>query len=268
MPLWALKRGVILPVTGVSSVTTASHIVQAGSYALTTISADEAAGQTSLSITSGANISNSDQVGIELDDGSMHWTTVSSGGGSSIIVIVDPLASAASETNNVFAYTASSDRIARPLRVIEANVLDVISNASNEIDIEERADYYAMSNRTTEGHPNLIYYDAGLGDNTADPTSATTWYSTFYIWPRFLGGDSVIEFTYQRPFQDFDAASDNPDFPQEFYLAIVLELAALLGPKYGVEITERARLFTEAKMYRDEALSTVAPEGSLQIIPG
>src|SRR5687768_7788177 len=57
MPLWAIKRGVILPVTGVSSVSTVSHIVQAGSYVETAISADEASGQTVLTVDSITGIS-------------------------------------------------------------------------------------------------------------------------------------------------------------------------------------------------------------------
>lgn len=264
MPLWALKRGVILPVTGVSSVNTVSHIVQAGSYVETKINGNEAASQTVISVDSATGIAGSDQIGIELDDGTMHWTTVSSVS-SNDITIATGIASAAADDSKVYAYTASSDRIPRPIRIIEANILETTNDISWEIDIEDRADYYALGNRTTASIPNLLYYEASLGDNTADPTSSTTWYGTFYIYPRFNGGDHTIEFTYQRPEQDFDAASDHPGFPQEFYLPVVLELAALLGPRYGVPIKERQTLFIEAEYYRKAALETIAPEGSFSI---
>lgn len=267
MPLWALKRGVILPVTDVSFVTTVSHIVQADSYVTTTLSADEAAAQTVLSVTSSTGMTASDQVGIELDDGTVDWTTIVSVDSSTQITITTAITSAAASGNRVYAYTASSDRIGRPLRILEANILTVADSIGWEIDIEDRQDYYRLSDRTADGTPNLIYYDAGLGSATADPTSSTTWYGTFYIHPRFENGDYVIEFTYHRPFQDFDASTDNPDFPQEFYLPIMLELAALMGPKYGAPPDERRALFQEAKMYRDEALSTVTPEGSFSIVP-
>lgn len=266
MPLWSLKRGVILPVTGVSSVNTVSHIVQAGSYVETKVNGAEAASQTVISVDSATGIAGSDQIGIELDDGTMHWTTVSSVS-SNDITIASGLASAAADDSKVYAYTASSDRIPRPIRVIEANILETTDDISWEIDIEDRDDYYNLGSRTTASIPNMLYYDASLGDNTADPTSSTTWYGTFYIYPRFEGGDHLIEFTYQRPEQDFDAAGDHPGFPQEFYLPIMLELAALLGPRHNVPAKERATLFAEAEYYRKAALETIAPEGSTTIQP-
>ena len=267
MPVWALKRGVILPVTDVSSITTVSHIVQAGSYVETTISADEASGQTTISLTSITGLSSGDAIGVEQDDGSMHWTTINGAPAAGEAVLTVALTDEASSGNIVYAYTASSDRIPRPLRIIHANTLDVTADSGTELDLISREDYFALSNRTVEGIPNQLYYDATLGSNTADPTSATTWYGEFFIYPRFVDGNTVIEFTYQRPFQDLDAASDHFDFPQEFYLPLTIELASLLAPKFGVSTEERNSLRLEAKMYRDEALATVTPEASLFLQP-
>ena len=47
----------------------------------------------------------------------------------------------------------------------------------------------------------------------------------------------------------------------------MLELAALSGSKYGIPIDERKALHAEAKMYREEALLTVSPEGSILLQP-
>ena len=264
MPLWALKRGFILPFTDASSITTVSHVVT--DYITSTLSADEAASQTVLSITDTTGMATGDQFGIELDDGTMQWTTVTVDS-STQGTVATALTGAAASGNRVYAYTASSDRVQRPLRVIEANILDVSSSSSWEIDIEDRSNYYALGNRTSEGTPNRIYYEPSLGSGTADPTSASTWYGTFYVYPRFENGEKIVEFTYHRPFQDFDASTDNPDFPQEFYLPLWLELSALLGPRYGLPIDERRALFLEAKVYLTEALGTIAPEGSLNIQP-
>ena len=46
--------------------------------AYTTLDADEAASQTVLSVTSTSGFANSDNIGIELDDGTRQWTTISS----------------------------------------------------------------------------------------------------------------------------------------------------------------------------------------------
>jgi hypothetical protein len=265
MPAWALKRGFLLPTTEVSSVNTNEHVVV--EYVTTTLSADEADAQTVLSVTDSTGMTAGDQVGIEIDDGTMHWTTIVSVDSSTQITITTAIDAAASSGSRLYSYTASTDRVQRPLRIINANILEVSGGASWEITIEERQDYFNLGNRTTEGTPNRIYYDPRLGSSTASPDDTDEWFGTIFIYPRFNSGDHVIEFTYQRPFQDFDTSTDSPDFPQEFYLSIVIELAALLGPKYGVELKERTALFAEAKFYRDEALETIYEEGSVFLQP-
>ena len=261
MPLWSIKRGTMLPVTAVSSVATNSHIVTG--YQYTTISAAEASGQTVISLTAAGDNADSDQIGIELDDGSMHWTTISANGTTTTPTIATALPSAAAAGNRVYAYTASADRIQKPLRILNANVMLRSDESSRDIYVEDMRDYYALGNRTTEASsgPNYIFYDQA--------STATTNLDNgqVFFYPRFGNGDYVVEFTYHRPFQDFDAATENPDFPQTFFLPLMLELAALLGPKFGVPIEERQALHQEAAMYREVALSSVYPEGSLQLVP-
>jgi hypothetical protein len=234
MPLWALKRGTLLPVTSTSSINTNSHVVTF--YDSTTLSAAAASSATAITIAAAGTIANSDQIGIELSNGDMHWTTVSAGGGTTSLTLTTGLSSAASSGARVYAYTATADRVQRPIRILEANILQVADSYAWSIEVIPAKDYYNLSNKTTEGVTVQIYYDPGLGDTTADPTSSTTWYGTIYFWPRFQDGKKVIEFTYQRPFQDFDASADNPDFPQSFYLPLTLELAAMLAPKFGLPL--------------------------------
>lgn len=259
MPLWALKRGYILPFTGASSIASDSHVVM--SYDHTTIGADEAASQTTITVTSSSAMTAADQIGIEQDDNTVLWTTIASVDDGTTITLDDALTAAASSGNHIYSYTASSQRIQKPLRIMGASRLEQSSGATTMIEVEDREDYFAISNRTTASVPTLVYY-------TPESTVLTNLDNgQFFVWPRFNNGDYVIEFTYHRPFQDFDAASDNPDFPPAFYLPLMLELAALLGPRYGVPKEERNALFLESKIYRDEALTTQAPEGSMTIMP-
>jgi hypothetical protein len=265
MPLWSLKRGSILPVTGTSSINTNSHVVTF--YDSTTLSAAAASSATTISIAAAGTIANSDNIGIELSNGDMFWTTVSSGGGTTTLVLATGLSSAASSGARVYAYTATADRIQRPIRILEANILQVVDSYSWSIEVIPAKDYYNLSNKTSEGVPVQIYYEPALGTSVASPDSSTTWYGTIFFWPRFQDGKKVIEFTYQRPFQDMDSNADTPDFPQAFYLPLTLELASMLAAKFGLPLEERGRLANEAKMYREEALSTIVPEGSLRIVP-
>jgi hypothetical protein len=261
MPLWALKRGYLLPVTGVSSVQTDSHIVT--TYDRTTLSAAEALGQTQLSVTSSSSMTAADQVGIEQDDGTMLWTTISSVDSSVLITVATALTAAAASGSQVFSYTASTDRIQKPLAIVHANSLDVSDDVSTTIDVVEREDYYSLGNRTSTsvGGPTLLFYDRVSNEKT-DLLDGS-----IFFWPRFDDGNTIVEFTYQRPFQDFDASTDNPDFPPAFFLPLMLELAALLGPKFGIPIEDRNANFALAKVYREEALTTVYPDGSMRIQP-
>ena len=131
MPLWALKRGYILPFTGTSSINTDSHVVTA--YDTTTLSADSAASDTTLTVTSITGFSNADQIGIELDDGSVDWTTINGAPSGTTITITTGVTTAASSGNRVYGYTASSQRVEKPLRVLQADVLDVASGTSHTI---------------------------------------------------------------------------------------------------------------------------------------
>lgn len=265
LPVWSIRRGYLLPTTETSSVNTNSHVVSV--YETTTIGADEASSQTVITVADSTNMAADDNIGIEMDDGTMHWTTIVSVDDGTTITITDALDDEASSGNYVYWYTASADRIQRPLRILDATIINIASNSSWPITVENRTGYYMLGNRTTYGTPDRIFYDPVLGSKVADPATATTWYGTIYVYPRFYGGDHVVEFNYQEPMQDVDSASDNLYVPQEFYLPIVLELAALLGPRYTISKEERASLFAEAKMYREEALMTIREEGSIYLQP-
>lgn len=260
MPLWALKRGYILPFTGTSSINTDSHVVT--NYDTTTLSAASAANDTTLTVTSITGFSNGDQIGIELDNGNVEWTTVNGAPSGTTITITTGVTSAAGSGNRIYGYTASSERIQKPVRILQANMLDVTGDTTWEIDIISQNDYYRNGNNASEGIPNQLYYSRAPSSDTALETNGT-----FYISPRFGSGDYIIEFTYHRPFMDFDASTDNPDFPQAFYLPLTLELTAFLGIKAGVTIEERREMKKEAKDYLEQALLTVQPEGSLLLQP-
>ena len=260
MPVWALKRGFILPFTGESSINTDSHVVTA--YDTTTLSANSAASDTTLTVTSITGFSASDQIGVELDNGNVDWTTINGAPSGTTITITTGVTTAASSGNRVYGYTASSQRVQKPIRIVSANMLVVADSISWPIDVISRNEYYSLGGRTSEGTPNSLFYDVRPSSDTALNTNGI-----IFVWPRFPNGDNIIEFDYQRPFMDFDASTDNPDFPQAFYLPLMLELAALLGPKSGVQPDERRALHQEAKMYLDQALDTVYEECSLYLGP-
>lgn len=258
MLAWALKRGYILPFTGASSINTDSHVVT--SYVSTTLSAAVAAGASTITVASASGISSGDVIGVECGS-TMHWTTVNGAPVGTTITLTAVTTTAATSGSNVFTYT-TSNRIQKPIDILEANLQNVSTAANNPISVIAREEYYVLGNRTSSGSPNQLYYTTEPSSSIALETNGQ-----IFLYPRFSSGKQIIEFTYQRPFQDFDASGDEPDFPQAFYLPLTLELAAMLAPKFGVPLDERARILKEAELYREQALWTVSPGESMRFAP-
>jgi hypothetical protein len=144
----------------------------------------------------------------------------------------------------------------KPLRVITAY------RTTNGIDVPlriiTRNEYINLGNKTTPGYPNSVYYD---------PQRET---GTLYLYPvpdATVVANTTIVIYYQRPFDDFDNAADEPDFPQEWFDALKYGLATRLAPEYGVPISERQLLMAEMTRIKQEALSMGTEEGSLYFAP-
>ena len=256
MPLWALKEGYALPITGtnVYSIGNSAHVVS--SYTTTTLASNAAIG-TTIVVSSATGISSGYAIGVELDDSTMHWTTVNGAPAGTTVTLTAALTDTAGAGNRVWVYN-TANRIVRPLRVISAYIGQIVDDVLTNrwvLNIVPKDKWLSLGNPTATGTPNQIWYDPQL--TTGD----------LHVYPRFLGGDQLLEITYHRPFDDFDAGTDTPDFPQEWYLALMLELAALIGAKSGVPLTERRSMQAEATAARELALSNGTEEGSLFLQP-
>jgi len=146
--------------------------------------------------------------------------------------------------------------LAKPLKVTQAILHDTQTNVDIPMRIITRDEYLRLGNKTTNGQPIQIYYD---------PQRDT---GILYVYPP-ANSSAVsykqIKFTYQKPFEDFDASTDNPDFPQEWYEALKYGLASRLAGEYGISMEDRRQLMQEALMIKTEALNFGTEEGSFFI---
>lgn len=130
----------------------------------------------------------------------------------------------------------------RPLRILDMQ----FSQTSGDIPMNEmsRQEYYELSLKSSAGTPTNFYYDPQL----------TT--GTLFVWPVLGSGVSgSFKFTYARSLEDFDTSTDDPDFPQEWLLALSYNLAKILGSHYGVltqEIKDEAVLLKAGLSMWDE----------------
>lgn len=250
--LWARKTGYILPVSNTNSTIlgpTGGHATL--SYTRTALAADVTDGATSITVDSATGIADTYNIGIEQSDGSMHWTTVSGAPSGTTITLTAAVTEDCDEDAYVWVYQT---KLQRPLRIVTAyssNLTDSSTPSDVQLDIVGKEVFDLQNTKTTEGTPTILAYDPQLDNGVA------------YYWPRFADGKSLIVISFQRPFEDFDAANDTPDFPQEWYDALCYLTAVRLAGAYGMPASERGALRSEANDALMLALENEPEEGSL-----
>ena len=236
--LWAMSEGTLFLEVGDAAYSlgaTGDHCTN--TYVHTTLSTAEATSSTSLGLTAFAGMSASDNIGIVLDDGTVHWTTISGAPGATT-TIATGLASAAAAGNVVFTYTT---KINRPLRVISAYRRD-IDNIDTPLEIIARTDYADLSNKFSTGSAVQVFYNPQLTNGILS------------VWPAPNIATDVIRFWYERPLEDFDASTDNPDFPIEWAEAICAGLAYRMGSSYGLSASAISSFRDYAMLTLDSAV--------------
>lgn len=210
----------------------------------TTISADEASGQTTLSITSNTDTTTypgttitmtaSDFIGIEQNDGTIHWTTISGTPGATATISV-ALTAAASAGNYVYWFTSRAQRFP----YIESATLRDENYKETPLAIYTEA----------------AQYDRGVADKYADGTPSTILVEPLRIATRVTCDIQPNDVTKQiiltvwYPSEDYDNSSGTDDiaFPQEAYRFLCWELAFALSPSIGRWTPEMEKNRNEAR---------------------
>lgn len=203
----------------------------AETYYTTTIDAAEAAGQTVISVAATTGMSNSDIIGIEQNDGTLHWSTVSSFSAGDTVTIAAALTAAASVGNRVFYYTPVNSQNYlpfRPLEVLSAMLREYNSDGealdSVKLDVysrEELPAFEQVQNKAEQADPTCIFVEPRLTTTriTLDAAAANV--------------DKVLRMIVLSPADDLDAASDTIAFPPEWFAALEWELAKRIAPAFG-----------------------------------
>lgn len=210
LKLWARKRGTVFLQDSQSKYSLGASGDHASvSCVNTTLSAAEAAGQTSLSVTSITGISDGDYIGIVLDNNTVHWSTVNGTPSAGVVAIDDALASAAASGNRVYTYTTI---IQRPVEILSVLLRD---DDGNDTPLERinLGQYEDISKKTSEVDPTRYYPEAQV--------------DSFDIYLDGYPKDTskTLEIVFLRPFEDFDTTTDTPDYPQEWYEPLLYNLA-------------------------------------------
>lgn len=187
----------------------------------TTTTVAKASGTTVFSVASTAGVSNGIAVGVTLDSGSIFWSTASSFT-STTITFASPSTDSVASGANVY---IASPNIARPLRIPMARRWQVVNGLEIPMIRMSRFDYMSLPDKTTTGNFTQYFYDPRGGANVT---------GILYLWPVPNDTSSAVKFTWYRPIEDFDTAGNTPDFPQEWLMTCIWNLALQLAPEYGV----------------------------------
>ena len=202
----------------------------------TTLSDDHSTSATSIKLTSGTGMANSDKIGLELDDGTAPWTTISSGGSTTTAVVASGIASAASDGNTVYTYTS---KIQRPLRIEDANLRDS-NNIDTPVSIISLSEYRSLSNKQADGERIVqVAYDPQLTDGILN------------VWPRTSNVVNRLAFSMKRPVMNIDGYGQHAEIPTEWLDWITWELAYKLSFKQPLPLQERMLIRNEADRLKE-----------------
>jgi hypothetical protein len=145
----------------------------------------------------------------------------------------------------------------KPLKVVNSYRHNTLTNIDVPMRVVTRQEYDMLGNKTSTGSPVQLFYE---------PLLSTGVMHVFPFPDTYSIANETIYIIYQRPFEDFDASTDEPDFPQEWFDAIKFGLADRLAPEYGLAIQDRQDLRSRAKELRQEALGFGTENGSMYLM--
>lgn len=209
-------------------------------------------GAGTIEVDSAANIANGDEIGVQQDDGTLHWTTVNGAPAGNVVTLTDVLTAAAAVDNFVYSYTTD---VVRPLRL--TNVRRRGSDGNDvPILMVSRQEYQDTPNKTSQGKTTMCWYD---------PERESLGTVTIWVTPETV--QDRLVFTAHLPIQDFDAATDTQDLPQEWINAITWGLAQELSEEYSVPDNLTVRISRRASAYRGSVRAWDQEETSLFMQP-
>lgn len=200
----------------------------ASSFTQTTLSASSSSGSSTISVASASSIASGDNIGIVLTSGVLQWTTVNGAPVGTTVTLTAVLSGNATSGTQVYNY-ATSLQARRPLSIVTAVLRDV-NNNDTPLMFMNLQDYDSLpskKNTQNSGDPTAIYYQPNLGNGTLVTDVAAAADTTKFIHTVYLS-----------PIEDFNSATDTPDYPQEWYRPLVKILAVEIAPAFSLPVTQ------------------------------
>lgn len=216
--LWTVKEATLfleLSENRYSLGSTGDHATK--SYLRTQVATAAVSGASAVIVDSTSGMTAADNVGVQLDDGTLQWFTIASKAGTTINLSGGTLNDDVAVDNYVYTYTT---KITRPLRILSMRRMDVDYNET-PLQALNHVEYYELPRKTDTGFATMYFYDKQLDNGQLN------------IWPATNDVTEVLKFTFQEPIMDIDAATQNAELPSEWLDALVFNLALMLVPDFN-----------------------------------
>lgn len=232
--LFAVKKLYLFPVLGQPyyDMSSTGQDLITDNFGLRFVDGDFSSGVSTITLDDAADAADNFYIGIQTSGTELFWTTIASIAGDDVTLDA-PLPEDVDDGAKVYYFQTIANR---PMRILEGYIH---KNDGSEIPLEQlgRVEYHSLSNKATSGQITQFWYDPQIGT------------CRIYVWPTANNELDYLILLVQRTLDDFDSESDEPDYPQEWYMPLAYSLAVALAPKYGTPAMDYNRIKELANSY-------------------
>jgi hypothetical protein len=210
------------------------------SYVVDTLTAATASGGNTAVVADSAGFTIGGKVVISLPSGASHFATVTNVA-ANLVTFSPVLPEDTAIGGLVYGYTTQGSQ---PMQVMNAWMRNHTTETSyNDLPITliSRQEYSEFSIKNSVGATTQLQ---------VEPQRTTT---KLRVWPIGNGSNEMIGMYVQRRLDTFVSDADEPDYPQEWFLALTYNLAVASMAKYGNPNTDFSRISSLAMMYYEQA---------------
>jgi len=181
-------------------------------------------------------LANNQVIGIQLDNGSMYWSTITNVPSANTVTIAGTLPASSNSIGNVV-YAFST--IASPPQVIEKVVLRDSNGEDTPVRLVNMEDWMNNPSKQSPGYtgdPVSVYYEPHLNGNNGQGIG--------YLHTDVAAAQDVSKYLvilYLTEFEDFVNPSDEMYFPKEWGMALIYGLGKHIGPMFDMVWTNEMK---------------------------
>ena len=246
--LFALKRSYLFLTENTNEFTLSSVGAHwTDTYYSTQVAVAAVSTDGSVEVDDDSNMSHGDYIGIQCDDGTMHWTTINGAPAANVVTLTDALDADVAVDAYVFTYTTKAER---PMKLYEVTTLDTSGGEIPVTMVKSPTEYIWLPNKTSDGRVNTVWWL---------PTRNS---GILRVWPETDNVTTVLKIWHQRTLEDIDTvATDEVDYPQEWFLPLAFMLAKSLLGKYNPPAEIKNIIIGQANEWRGTVYSWDAEDG-------